>query len=78
VTLIRLGRESGLNGFWGRTLHTIERAGGPKLRSDLSPNAGAVDASLTNPGDSSAGSGAEGGTKKDERPATSRKGRQER
>jgi putative ATP-binding cassette transporter len=35
VTLIRLGRDPVLNGFWSRTLHTIERPGGPSLRSDL-------------------------------------------
>jgi vitamin B12/bleomycin/antimicrobial peptide transport system ATP-binding/permease protein len=35
VTLIRLGRDSVLDGFWSRTLHTLERPGGPKLRADL-------------------------------------------
>jgi vitamin B12/bleomycin/antimicrobial peptide transport system ATP-binding/permease protein len=43
VALIRIGREPVLDGFWSRTLHTIERPGGPKLRSDLPPRAGAAD-----------------------------------
>ena len=34
ATLIRLGRDPVLNGFWSRTLHIIERPGGPSLRSD--------------------------------------------
>jgi vitamin B12/bleomycin/antimicrobial peptide transport system ATP-binding/permease protein len=46
-TLIRIGREPVLNGFWSRTLHTMERPGGPKLRSDLPPAAGVADASPT-------------------------------
>ena len=32
VTLIRLGRDSVLDGFWNRTLHIIERPGGPAAR----------------------------------------------
>jgi putative ATP-binding cassette transporter len=35
ATLIRLGRDPVLDGFWNRTLHIIERPGGPYLRSDL-------------------------------------------
>jgi vitamin B12/bleomycin/antimicrobial peptide transport system ATP-binding/permease protein len=35
ATLIRLGRDPVLNGFWSRTLYIIERPGGPSLRSDL-------------------------------------------
>jgi putative ATP-binding cassette transporter len=35
ATLIRLGRDPVLNGFWSRTLHIVERPGGPYLRSDL-------------------------------------------
>jgi putative ATP-binding cassette transporter len=42
ATLIRLGRESVLDGFWNRTLHIIERPGGPQLRSDPPPGAAAV------------------------------------
>ena len=34
ATLIRLGRDPVLDGFWSRTLHIIERPGGPSLRSD--------------------------------------------
>jgi putative ATP-binding cassette transporter len=37
VTLIRVGRDSVQDGFWDRTLHIIERPGGPNLRSDLPP-----------------------------------------
>jgi putative ATP-binding cassette transporter len=35
ATLIRLGRDSVLDRFWNRTLHIIERPGGPYLHSDL-------------------------------------------
>ncbi len=44
ITLIRIGREAVLNGFWSRTLHTIEHPGGPSLRSDLPPGAVAAGA----------------------------------
>jgi putative ATP-binding cassette transporter len=54
VTLIRLGRDSVLNGFWDRTLHTIERPGGPCLGTDLPPGAGVVAAVRTGSGQSSA------------------------
>jgi vitamin B12/bleomycin/antimicrobial peptide transport system ATP-binding/permease protein len=54
ATLIRLGRESVLNGFWERTLHTIERPGGPCLGTDLPPGAGVVAAVRTGSGQSSA------------------------
>jgi putative ATP-binding cassette transporter len=37
VTLIRLGRDSVLNGFWSRTLHTIERPGGPSCAPTCRP-----------------------------------------
>jgi putative ATP-binding cassette transporter len=47
VTLIRLGRDAVLDGFWSRTLHTIERPEGPNLRSDLAPGAGTAVASPT-------------------------------
>jgi putative ATP-binding cassette transporter len=33
VALIRIGRDSVLDGFWDRTLHIIERPGGPDLRA---------------------------------------------
>jgi putative ATP-binding cassette transporter len=42
ATLIRLGRDPVLNGFWSRTLHIIERPGGPSLRSDLPSERGAA------------------------------------
>jgi putative ATP-binding cassette transporter len=54
VTLIRLGRESVLNGFWDRTLHTIEHPGGPCLGAELPPGAEAVAAARTGTGQSSA------------------------
>ena len=44
VTLIRLGRDSVLDGFWSRTLHIIERPAGPKLRADQPPAAGSAGA----------------------------------
>jgi ABC-type uncharacterized transport system fused permease/ATPase subunit len=50
MTLIRIGREAVLNGFWSRTLHTIERPGGPSLRSDLPPVAVTARALPTAPG----------------------------
>ena len=40
ATLIRLGRDPVLDGFWSRTLHIIERPGGPSLRSDPPSGAG--------------------------------------
>jgi putative ATP-binding cassette transporter len=45
VTVIRLGRDPVLDGFWTLTLNIIERPGGPRLRSDLPPEAGVVGAS---------------------------------
>ena len=42
ATLIRLGRDPVLDGFWSRTLHIIERPGGPSLRSDPPSGAGPV------------------------------------
>jgi putative ATP-binding cassette transporter len=44
MTLIRLGRDPVLNGFWSRTLHTVERTGGPHLRTNQPPQAEATDA----------------------------------
>jgi vitamin B12/bleomycin/antimicrobial peptide transport system ATP-binding/permease protein len=44
ATLIRLGRDPVLDGFWRRTLHIIERPGGPSLRSDLPSERGAAGA----------------------------------
>jgi vitamin B12/bleomycin/antimicrobial peptide transport system ATP-binding/permease protein len=49
VTLIRVGRDSVLDGFWDRTLYIIERPGGPYLRSDL-PGAGTASALPTGSG----------------------------
>ena len=40
ATLIRLGRNSVLDDFWDRTLHIIERPGGPYLRTEPLPRAG--------------------------------------
>jgi putative ATP-binding cassette transporter len=37
MTLIHLGRDPVLDGFWSRTLHIIERPGGPRLRSNPPP-----------------------------------------
>ena len=55
VTLIRLGRDPVLDGFWSRTLHIIERpGGGPSLRSDLPSRARAVAASPSDSSQSSA------------------------
>jgi hypothetical protein len=34
ATLIRIGRDSVLDGFWSRTLRIVERPGGPYLRGD--------------------------------------------
>ena len=42
VTLIRLGRDPVLDGFWNRTLHIVERPTGPCLRSDMPPELGAA------------------------------------
>jgi putative ATP-binding cassette transporter len=46
VTLIRIGRDPVAEGFWHRTLHMIERPGGPCLRADAPPGgaAGALSA----------------------------------
>ncbi len=71
VTLIRLGRDPVLDGFWSRTLHTIERPGGPHLRADRPPRAGVVDALPTGSSQSSAaGRLVEGSAAKDGRSAT--------
>ena len=76
ATLIRVGQNSVLDDFWNRTLHIIERPGGPHLRAD---RAGAVDALPTGSSESSAaGSLVNGSAANDGRSATSRKDRQER
>ena len=49
ITLIRLGRDPVLDGFWGRTLHTIEHPGGPHLRPEPPPRAGAAHALAGSP-----------------------------
>ena len=70
VTLIRLGRDPVLDGFWSRTLHIIERPGGPCLRSELPSGAGAAPASPTASVQSPvAASHVDGRTAKDGRPA---------
>jgi putative ATP-binding cassette transporter len=71
ATLIRLGRDPVLNGFWSRTLHIIERPGGPSLRSDLPSERGPAGA--LPPGSrqsSTAGSRVEGSVAKDGHSAT--------
>jgi hypothetical protein len=71
ATLIRLGRDPVLDGFWNRTLHIIERPGGPYLSADPPPGAGAVDALPTGSSRNSArGSRVEGSAAKDGRSAT--------
>ena len=35
VALVRIGRDPVLDGFWDRTLHIVERPGGPRLRPTL-------------------------------------------
>ena len=47
MTLIRLGHDPVLDGFRSRTLHIIERPGGPRLRSNPPPGAGPPVASPT-------------------------------
>ncbi len=41
VTLVRLGRDPVLDGFWDRTLHIVERPEGPCLHPRTAPKAGA-------------------------------------
>ena len=41
VTLVRLGRDPVLDGFWDRTLHIVEHPGGPCLHTRTAPKAGA-------------------------------------
>ena len=41
VALIRIGRDSVLDSSWDRTLHIVERPGGPRLRAARAPAAGA-------------------------------------
>ena len=50
VALIRIGRDSVLDGFWSRTLHIVERPGGPYLRADPSPAVGTAGALPTGSG----------------------------
>jgi vitamin B12/bleomycin/antimicrobial peptide transport system ATP-binding/permease protein len=79
ATLIRVGQNSVLDDFWNRTLHIIERPGGPHLRTDPPPRAGAADALPTASSENSAAGGlVDAGTANDGRSATSRKDRQER
>ncbi len=71
ATLIRLGRDPVLDGFWNQTLHIVERPDGPCLSSDLPPGAGVVAASPTGSIQSSAAGGpVAGSAAKDGRPAT--------
>ena len=71
ATLIRLGRDPVLDGFWSRTLHIIERPGGPSLRSDPPSGAGPVHALPTGSSQSSAAvSRVEGSVAKDGHSAT--------
>jgi putative ATP-binding cassette transporter len=57
ATVVRLGRDPVLDGFWTRTLHLVERPGGPCLRSGVPAAARAVAASPTGSGPSSAAAG---------------------
>ena len=57
ATLIRLGRDPVLDGFWSQTLHIIERPEGPRLSSELPPEAGAIAASATGASQSAAAAG---------------------
>jgi putative ATP-binding cassette transporter len=71
ATLIRLGHDPVLDGFWSRTLHIIERPGGPSLRSDPPSGAGPVHALPTGSSQSSAAvSRVEGSVAKDGHSAT--------
>jgi putative ATP-binding cassette transporter len=71
VTLIRLGHDPVLDGFWSRTLHIIERPGGPSLRSDPPSGAGPVHALPIGSSQSSAAvSRVEGSVAKDGHSAT--------
>jgi vitamin B12/bleomycin/antimicrobial peptide transport system ATP-binding/permease protein len=54
VALIRIGRDSVLDGFWDRTLHIIERPGGPDLRATPQPGGGSVGTLPTGTSQSSA------------------------
>jgi putative ATP-binding cassette transporter len=58
MTLIRLSRDTVLDGFWNRTLHIVERPDGPCLGSGLSAEAAEVAASPTGASQSSAPSSA--------------------
>ena len=40
VALIRVARDPVLDGFWDRTLHIVERPGGPRLRPVLTEGTG--------------------------------------
>jgi putative ATP-binding cassette transporter len=74
ATLIRLGRDPVFDGFWNRTLHIIERPGGPCLIFDLPPGAEAVAASPTGLSESpAAGPVVEDSAAKGGRLATSKK-----
>jgi putative ATP-binding cassette transporter len=42
ATLVRLARDPVLDGFWKRTLHLVERPGGPCLRAGAQPTLGQV------------------------------------
>jgi vitamin B12/bleomycin/antimicrobial peptide transport system ATP-binding/permease protein len=71
VTLVRLGRDPVLDGFWSRTLHIIKRPGGPCLRATPPPEAKAVAVSPNDAGQRpAAASLVEDRPTKDGRPAT--------
>jgi putative ATP-binding cassette transporter len=57
MTLIHLSRDPVLDGFWNRTLHIVDRPGGPCLGSELPPGVGTVAASSTGAGQSPAAGG---------------------
>jgi putative ATP-binding cassette transporter len=57
ATLIRFGRDPARGCSWDRTLHTVQRPGGPCLCSGVPPAARSVAASPTGSGPSSAAGG---------------------
>ncbi|MGH6898483.1 MAG: ABC transporter ATP-binding protein/permease [Geminicoccaceae bacterium] len=75
ATLIRLGRDPGRDRPWDRTLHIVERPGGPCLRTGLPPAARAVAAAPTGTGQNSeADRVVDDSAPQDRRLTTSRKG----
>jgi vitamin B12/bleomycin/antimicrobial peptide transport system ATP-binding/permease protein len=74
ATLIGLGRDAVLDGFWTRTLHIVEVPGGPCLHIGLPPAAQAADVGRIAAGSSAAASPAASSAPNNERLAARRKG----